>query len=76
MTKYQTETNPVIKLHQVMLKAHQDTAKYMSIFTKVNQDSELVVTNEQTLIKAFEAIDKEKAALLNAAKTLSTKEAI
>ncbi|GAX04114.1 hypothetical protein IWT140_01751 [Secundilactobacillus pentosiphilus] len=76
MTKFQTETNPVIKLHQVMLKAHQGTAKYMSIFTKVDQDGELVITNEQTLINVFQAIDKEKAALLNASKTLSIKEAI
>lgn len=76
MTKFQTETNPAIKLHQVMLKAHRGTAKYMSIFTRVNQDGELVITNEQTLTNIFEAIDKEKAALLNAAKTLSTKEAI
>lgn len=76
MTEFQTKTNPVIELHQKMLKAHRSTLKYMSIFTKANQDGELVVTNNQTLMNVFEAIDHEKAALLNAAKTLSTEEAI
>lgn len=76
MTEFQTKTNAVIELHQKMLKAHRSTLKYMSIFKKINPDGELIITNERTLMNVFEAIDKEKTALLNAAKTLSTEEAI
>ncbi|WP_333603926.1 hypothetical protein [Lactobacillus acetotolerans] len=70
MQAFQTENNLAVNLHQKMLKAHRKTAENMSIFTKVNQNGELIVTNKQALTNIFEAIDKEKADLFNAAKTL------
>lgn len=76
MQKFQMETNEAIKLHQKMLKAHRSSIKYMSIFTQV-KDGKLVITNEQTLIRVFKAIDAAKAELFEAGQRASTsKEAI
>lgn len=74
MDTLQSKTDSMVKIQKIMLKSALRTVSYMSVFTKRNGNGELIVTNEGTLIRAFEAIDNAKAELFQAGQVASNSE--